>query len=234
LGNAQDVKNSKVLFVGIRFFMQTANKGDAFPIYVLSTSDIKSFHHETPSQYKEFKNVFKKKNVDTLPKHRPYDYTTNLEEGAQPPFMSIYNLSHYEIPTFCEYIDENLEKGFIRHSKSLANAPILFVKKKDEFLQICVDYHGLNRLTINNQYLLPLILGLLDQINSAKVYIKIDLRGAYKLMHIQKGDKWKTKFRTCYGHFEYVVMPFGLSNAPTIFQHPMNDVFCEYLDDFVV
>ncbi len=214
--------------------MQTTKKGNTFLIYVLPTLDIKSFHHETPSQYKEFKDVFGKKNIDTLPKHRPYDYTINLEEGTQPLFELIYNLSHYEIPTFCEYIDENLEKGFVWHSKSSASAPILFVKKKDEFLRICVNYHGLNQLTIKNWYVLPLILRLLDQINSTKVYTKIDLRGAYNLVHIKKGDKWKTKFRTCYGHFKYFVMPFGLSNAPTIFQHPMNDVFCEYLDDFVV
>jgi len=113
LGNAQDVKNSKALFVGIRFFMQTTKKGNAFLIYVLPTLDIKYFHHETPSQYKEFKDVFGKKNIGTLPKHCPYDYTISLEEGTQPLFGSIYNLSHYEIPTFCEYIDENLEKGFI-------------------------------------------------------------------------------------------------------------------------
>jgi hypothetical protein len=113
LGNAQDVKNSKALFVRIRFFMQTTKKGNTFLIYVLPTLDIKSFHHETPSQYKEFKDVFGKKNIDTLPKHRPYDYTINLEEGTQPLFELIYNLSHYEIPTFCEYIDENLEKGFV-------------------------------------------------------------------------------------------------------------------------
>ncbi len=101
-------------------------------------------------------------------------------------------------------------------------------------MQICVSYHGLNRFTIKNRYPLPLILGLLDQINRAKVYTKIDLRGAYNLVHIQKGDEWKTKFKTCYGHFEYVMMPFGLTNTPIIFQHLMNDVFCEYLDDFVV
>jgi hypothetical protein len=111
LENAQDVKNSKALFVGARSFMQIAKKKDAFLIYVLPTSDIKLFRHEIPSQYKEFKDVFEKKNVDTLPKHRPYDCTTNLEKGTQPPFGLIYNLSHYEIATFHEYINENLEKG---------------------------------------------------------------------------------------------------------------------------
>ncbi len=81
---------------------------------------------------------------------------------------------------------------------------------------------------------MPLISKLLDQISHAKIYTKIDLRGTYNLVCIQEGDEWKTTFKICYGHFEYVVMPFGFTNAPTIFQHIMNDAFHEYLDDFVV
>ncbi len=176
--------------------------------------------------------MFEKKNIDTLPKHRPYDCTIDFE-GSQLPFGLIHNLSHYKIATFHEYIDENLEKGFIWHSKSSVSAPTLFVKKKDGSLRIYVNYHGLNQFTIKNWYPLPLILGLLDQINRAKVYTKIDLHGAHNLVHIWKKDEWKTKFKTRYGHFEYVVMPFG-TNALIIFQHLMNDVFCRYLDDFVV
>jgi len=81
---------------------------------------------------------------------------------------------------------------------------------------------------------LPLILGLLDQFNNVKVYTKIDLHGTYNLVHIKEGDEWKMIVRNHYGHFEYVVMPCGLTNAPIVFQHMINDVFCEYLDDFVV
>jgi len=93
--------------------MQIPKKRDAFLIYVLPTLDIKLFRHGIPSQYKEFKDVFEKKNVDTLLKHRPYDCTTDLEEGTQPQFGLIYNLSQYEIATFHECIDEDLEKRFI-------------------------------------------------------------------------------------------------------------------------
>jgi hypothetical protein len=99
---------------------------------------------------------------------------------------------------------------------------------------MCVDYHGFNRLTIKNQYPLPLISGILDQLSHAKVYTKIDLRGTYNLVRIQKGDKWKIILKTHYNHFEYVVMPFGLNNVLFIFQHLMNDVFHEYLDNFMV
>jgi hypothetical protein len=187
-----------------------------------------------PEQYKQFQDVFEKKNADILPKHRPYDCSIDLQDGAQPPFGPIYNLSQNELTTLREYIEENLAKNFIRHSKSPAGAPILFVKKKDGSLRLCVDYRGLNKVTVKNRYPLPLISGLLDQLSQAKIYTKIDLRGAYNLVRIKEGDEWKTAFRTRYGHFEYNVMPFGLTNAPAIFQHLMNDVFREYLDRFVV
>jgi hypothetical protein len=99
---------------------------------------------------------------------------------------------------------------------------------------MCVDYCGLNKLTIKNCYPLSLISNLLDQLRQATIYIKIDLYGAYNIVRIKEGDEWKTAFQTKYGHFEYNVMPFGLTNAPMVFQHMMNDVFREFLDDFVV
>ncbi|GGS29091.1 hypothetical protein GCM10010252_78170 [Streptomyces aureoverticillatus] len=92
------------------------------------------------------------------------------------------------------YIDENLAKNFIRYLKFPAGVPILFVKKKDGFLRMCVDYRGLNKIIIKNRYSLSLISGLLDQLNQAKIYTKIDLRGAYNLVRIKEGDEWKTAF----------------------------------------
>jgi hypothetical protein len=103
---------------------------------------------------------------------------------VQLAFEPIYNLSQDELVAFREYIDENLKKRFIWHSKFLVGAPILFVKKKDVSLWMCVNYHGLNRLTIKNWYPLPLISRLLDQLSHAKVYTKIDLCGTYNLMII--------------------------------------------------
>ena len=99
---------------------------------------------------------------------------------------------------------------------------------------MCVDYRGLNKITVKNRYPLPLISGLFDQLSQAKIYTKIDLRRAYNLVRIKAGDEWKTAFWTRYRHFEYNVMPFGLTNTPAIFQHLMNDVFREFLDHFVV
>ena len=187
-----------------------------------------------PDRYKEYQDVFEKKNVDMLPQHRPYDCGIDLQEGTQPPFGPIYSLSQNELTALWDYLDENLSKNFIRHSKSPAGAPILFVKNKDGSLRMCVDYRGLNKITVKNRYSLPLISGLFDQLTQAKIYTKIELRRAYNLVRIKTSDEWKTAFRTRYGYFEYNVMPFGLINAPTIFQHLMNDVFREFLDHFVV
>jgi hypothetical protein len=233
----QPYKRSKVgkpLFVGARTFIKSSKEGAPFVIFAAPTSAEKSSSASIPEQYKDFEDVFQKKNADMLPEHRPYDCAIDLQEGAQPPFGPIYNLSQTELAELRKYIDENLAKNFIRHSKSPAGAPILFVKKKDGSLRMCVDYRGLNKVTKKNRYPLPLISGLLEQLGRAKIFTKIDLRGAYNLVRIKEGDEWKTAFRTRYGHFEYNVMPFGLTNAPAVFQHMMNDIFREHLDDFVV
>jgi hypothetical protein len=108
-------------------------------------------------------------------------------------------------------------------------------KRKMVFYECTLSYYcELNWFTINSRYLFPLILGLLDQLSHAKVYTKIDLHGTYNLVHIRKANEWKTMFIIHYDHLEYVVMPFGLTSMLIVFQHLMNDVFCEYSDNFVV
>jgi hypothetical protein len=109
--------------------------------------------------------VFEKKDVDMLPQHHSYDCAIDLQEGTQPPFGPIYNLSQNELVALRDYLDEKFAKNFIRHSKSPASAPILFVKKKDGSLRICVDYCSLNKIIIKNQYPLPLNSGLLNQLD---------------------------------------------------------------------
>ena len=133
-----------------------------------------------------------------------------------------------------EYVTENLRSGFIRSSSSPAGAPILFVKKKDGSLRLCHDFRGLNKITRKDKYPLPRITDLLDAPRKARIYTKIDLRSAYNLVRIAKGDEWKTAFRTRYGLFEMMVMPFGLCNAPATFQHFMQDIFGDLLDVYVV
>ena len=170
-----------------------------------------------PSEYHEFADIFSKTKAEILPPHRPYDLKINLEEGAQPPVGPIYSLSASEQEALKEFIKENLNTGFIQPTSSLHSTPVLFVKKKDGSLCLCVDFRSLNHISKKDCYPLLLISDLLDLPRKAHVYSKIDLRHAYHLVCIADGDEWKTAFRTCYGSFEWSVMPFGLTNAPTAF-----------------
>ena len=127
-----------------------------------------------------------------------------------------------------------LEKQFIRPSVSPWGAPILLVKKKDKSFRLCIYYRQLNKYTINNRYPLPRIDDLIDQLRGASVFSKIDLRLGYHQIRVKAEDIPKTAFRTRYGHYEYQVMPFGVTNAPTVFMDYMNRIFCPFLDSFVV
>ena len=129
---------------------------------------------------------------------------------------------------------ELLDKDFIRSRTSPWGAPVLFANKKDKTLRLCIEYRQLNTVTIKNQYPLPRIDDLFDQLKGAQVYSKIDLRTGYHRLRIRKADIPKTVFRTRYGHFEFIVMPFGLTNAPAEFMDLMHKVFQPYLDRFVV
>ena len=183
-----------------------------------------------PSKYHEFADVFSKTKAEVLPPHRPYNLKINLEEGAQPLVGPIYSLLASEQEALKEFIEENLNMGFIRPTSSPHGVPVLSVKKKDGSLCLCVNFCGLNHISKKDRYLLLLISDLLDSPCKARIYSKIDLCHAYHLVHIADSDKWKTAFRTRYGSFEWSIMPFGLTNAPTAFQQFMNNIFSDLLD----
>ncbi|KAG5714987.1 hypothetical protein E4T56_gene5393 [Termitomyces sp. T112] len=187
-----------------------------------------------PPEYHEFADVFSEGSAKELPPHHSYDHKINLKEGTSPPFGKIYNMSKIKLQALKEYLDDMLGKGFIRLSISMAGAPVLFAKKKDGSLQLCVDYRGLNKVTKKNWYPLPLIRDLVDRLRSAKIYTKINLHSGYNNVRIAPGHEWKTPFHTHYGLFEYLVMPFGMTNSPATFQYFMNDIFHNMNDIFVI
>jgi hypothetical protein len=187
---------------------------------------------KVPAEYHQYLEVFSQPASDQLPGHRSYDHKIVLEKGKEPPYGPLYGMSQNELKVLRKYLQENLGKGFIRASRSPAASPVIFVKKPGGGLRFCVDYRGLNAVTIKNRYPLPLIRETLERLAKAKFYTKLDIIAAFNRLRIAKGDEWMTAFRTRYGLFEYLVMPFGLANAPSTFQHYVNDVLRPYLDVF--
>jgi hypothetical protein len=193
-------------------------------------------------KYTNYADVFLEEKANELLPEGSKDYAIETEGEKQPPYSLVYNLSETELLVLRDYLQASEAKGWIRRSVSPAGAPILFVPKSDRTLRLCVDYRGLNKITIKNRYPLPLISETLDRLRGAKVFTKLDLRNAYHRIRIRKGDEWKIAFRTRYGHFEYLVMPFGLSNALATFQAYMNEILeglldricVVYLDDILI
>ncbi|GKE95674.1 putative reverse transcriptase domain-containing protein [Tanacetum coccineum] len=157
-----------------------------------------------------------------LPLVREIEFRIDLIPGASPVVRSPYRLAPSEMLELSKQLKELQEKGFIRPSHSPWGAPMLFVKKKDGLMRMCIDYRELNKLTIKNRYPLPRIDDLFDQLQGACCFSKIDLRSGYHQLRVREEDIPKTAFRTRYGHFEFTVMPFGLMNEPSIFIDLMN------------
>jgi hypothetical protein len=150
--------------------------------------------------------------------------------------MSIkpYRMSTLELVELKIQLKEMWDKGCIHPSVSPWGAPTLFVKNKDGTLKLCIDYRQLNKTTINNKFPLPRIDDLFDQLRGAKIFSKIELRYGYHRVRIKDEYIHKTTFRTIYGHYEFMVVSFGLTNAPTTFMFLMNNIFKKFLDRFVL
>ena len=169
-----------------------------------------------------------------LPPVRDVDHPIDLVPGAVPPSRPTFKMSQLELTELKKQLAELLAAGFIRESKSPYGAPILFVKKKGGELRMCVDYRALNNITVKNSYPLPRMDELFDRLVGARYFTKLDLRSGYHQIRIKDGDIPKTAFRTRYGHYEFLVLPFGLTNAPATFMHLMHQTFRAQLDDFVI
>ena len=164
----------------------------------------------------EFPEVFPE-DISGLPLEREVEFAIEIIPGAGSVSKAPYRMAPNEMIELKKQIEELLEKGFIRPSVSPWGAPVLFVRKKDGSLRLCIDYRELNKVTVKNKYPLPRIDDLLDQLSGSSVFSKIDLRSGYHQLRVKAADIPKAAFRTRYGHYEFLVMPFGLTNSPAVF-----------------
>ncbi|KAL5553282.1 hypothetical protein UlMin_040683 [Ulmus minor] len=182
---------------------------------------------------RDFVDVFPEE-LPGLPPDREIQFEIELLPGTAPISKAPYRMAPAELKELQAQLQDLLDKRFIRPSHSPWGAPVLFVKKKDGTLRMCIDYRELNKVTVKNRYPLPRIDDLFDQLKGATIFSKIDLRSGYHQLKIKEEDVPKSAFRTRYGHYEFLVMPFGLTNAPAAFMDLMNRVFKEFLDKFVI
>ncbi|KAE8690557.1 Detected protein of unknown function [Hibiscus syriacus] len=205
---------------------------ETFIACILNTKGVLSTIEEIPT-VSEFPDVFPEE-LHGLPPDREVEFEIETYPGSSPISMAPYRMAPKELKELKVQLQELFDRGFIRHSTSPWGAPVLFVKKNDGSLRLCIDYRKLNKMTVKNKYPLPRIDDLFDQLRGATVFSKIDLRSGYYQLKVKGSDVAKTVIRTRYGHYEFLVMPFGLTNAPAAFMDLMNRVFRPYLDQFVV
>ncbi|GJU28646.1 putative reverse transcriptase domain-containing protein [Tanacetum coccineum] len=182
---------------------------------------------------REILEVFPK-DLPGLPPVHQVEFQIDLIIGAAPVARAPYRLAPSGMKKLSDQLQELADQGFIRLSTSPWGAPVLFVKKKDKSFRMCIDYQELNKLIVKNRYPLPRIDDLFDQLQGLSVYSKINLRSGYHQLRIWDEDISKTAFRTGYGHYEFQVMPFDLTNAPAVFMDLMNHVCKSYLDKFMI
>ena len=223
-----DPNDDQLILVHV-YALDDDGNDDSYSCSVQSVSETQ-YSEKSKSMIERFKDVFPDDLPKELPPKRSSDFRIQLKEGAKPVTRAPYRMSSVELAELKKQLDDLIEHGFIVPSKSPYGAPILFVRKKDGTTRMCMDYRALNESTVKNSYPLPRVEDLLDQLQGAKVFSKIDLRSGYHQIRIHEQDTHKTAFRSRYGLYEFKVLPFGLTNAPAHFMALMQEVFHELLD----
>ena len=226
---ALDDKEMNQLFLVKRSFNDSDDDGSLDNNYVKRLASV-----EIKDLISGFEDVFDPVLANELPMNRKFDCAIDLFSGSKLPYGPIYKTTLEESRLIKEFLDENLSKGFIRHSISTISSPGFLVPKKDGSKRFVVNYGKLNDITVKVRYPLPLIDSILQQLSKATVFTSLDLKGAYNLVRMKPEDVYKTAFRTQFGLFESLVMPFGLVNAPAVFQQMMNEILGPYIGVFVL
>ncbi|KAA3474134.1 DNA/RNA polymerases superfamily protein [Gossypium australe] len=220
IGNRRDYLSNVVSALKA---VKMVRKGcEAFVVHVCAL-EAKESSVRNVQTVKEFADVFPEE-LPGLPPDHEVEFGIDLLPGTVPVSIAPYRMAPKELMELKAQIQELLDRGFIRPSVSPWGTPVLFVKKKDGAMRMCIDY----------RHILPSIDDLFDQLKGAAVFSKIDLRSGYHQLKVKEADIHKMAFRTRYGHYEFLVMPFGLTNAPAAFMDIMNRVFQQFLDQFVV
>jgi len=194
-------------------------------------------------KFHEWIKVFRKKQSKRMPTRKLWDHAIDVKKGFVPRKGKVYPLSREEREEVREFVKEQLRKSYIQPSKSPQTAPVFFVGKKDGKKRMVQDYRYLNKWTVKNNYPLPLISDVLENIGTKKLFTKMDLRWRYNNIRIKEGDEWKAAFMMPKGSFELTVMFFGLTNSPATFQVMMNELLRDlintrkvavFIDDVIV
>ena len=230
--------STNISFISIDKLVQTAQEEDQYYMCSITEAGDVTYTNALDPRVKptleEFPDVFPAELPPGLPPSRDIDHRIEVDPDSNPPWRPIYRMSPLELDAMRAELNQLIKAGSIEPSTSPYGAPVIFVKKKDGKLQMCIDYRALNKITKKNRFPIPLIDDLIDRLQGASVFTKIDLRWGYNQVRIHQDDIEKTAFRTRYGHYQYKVMPFGLTNAPATFQALVQDILKPLLDICVI